>query len=169
MTEHRRRIDIVLAPDYLEGLESSSDDELQAMHEECVELETEVSYVRRLAQARIEIIEAERDRRASGGSVADLIAALPKILADSGPRPDPASSRLSRHLAPAPSIQWTRGREPLIVDDTLANLPTLGDDDLERALGQLGELEREVSERRRELHGVIDGIEAELARRRVSA
>src|SRR5207244_2708293 len=110
-----------------------------------------------------------RERRATGGSVADLIAALPKILADQGPRPDPAASRLSRHLAPAPAIQWTRGREPLIVDDTLANLPTLSDDMLERTLGELRELEREVSERRRSLHGVIDGLESELARRRVNA
>ncbi len=159
----------MLAPEYVDGLADLPDDDLQAMHEECMELETEVSYVRRLAQARIEILVAERERRATGGSVADLIAALPRILADSGPRPEPAASRLSRHLAPAPAIQWTRGREPLIVDDTLANLPTLADEALERTLGELRELEREVSERRRELHGVIDGLESELARRRVSA
>ena len=169
MTQHRRRIDIVLGPEYLDGLDSITDDDLQAMHEECMELETEVSYVRRPAPPRIEILNAERDRRETGGSVAALIAAPPKILADPGPRPDPASSRLSRHLAPAPSIQWTRGREPLIVDDTLANLPTLTNEQLETTLGELGELEREVSQRRRALHGVIDGIEAELARRRVNA
>jgi hypothetical protein len=169
VTEARRRIDIVLAPEYVDGLANLSDDDLQAMHEECMELETEVSYVRRLAQARIEILIAEQERRITGGSVADLIAALPTILADPGPRPDPAASRLSRHLAPAPAIQWTRGREPLIVDDTLANLPTLSDESLEGTLGELRELEREVSERRRALHGVIDGLEAELARRRVNA
>lgn len=168
MTEARRRIDIVLAPEYVDGLASLSDDDLHAMHEECMELETEVSYVRRLAQARIEILTAEQERRATGGSVADLVAALPRILADAGPRPDPASSRLTRHLAPAPAIQWTRGREPLIVDDTLANLPTLSDETLATTLVELGELEREVSERRRALHGVIDGLEAELARRRVA-
>ena len=134
-----------------------------------MELETEVSYVRRLAQARIEILIAEQERRVTGGSVADLIAALPRILADPGPRPDPAASRASRAIAPAPAIQWTRGREPLIVDDTLANLPTLSDESLEGTLGELRELEREVSERRRALHGVIDGLEAELARRRVNA
>jgi len=169
VTEARRRIDIVLAPEYVDGLADLSDDDLRAMHEECMELETEVSYVRRLAQARIEILIAEQERRATGGSVADLIAALPRILADPGPRPDPAASRLSRHLAPAPAIQWTRGREPLIVDDTLANLPTLSDESLEGTLGELRELEREVSERRRALHGVIDGLESELARRRVNA
>ena len=166
MTPKRRRIDIVLAPDYLDGLGSRSDEDVHNMHEECMELDTEVSYVRRLAQARIEILNAERERRATGGSVADLIASLPTILADSGPRPDPASSRLTRHLAPSPSIQWTRGREPLIVDDTLANLPTLSDDMLQTTLA---ELEREVSQRRRALHTVLDAIEVELARRRVNA
>jgi hypothetical protein len=169
VTEVRRRIDIVLASDYLSGLESLTDGDLHAKHEECMELETEVSYVRRLAQARIEILTAERERRATGGSVADLIAALPTILADEGPRPEPASSRLSRHLAPAPAIQWTRGREPLIVDDTLANLPLLTDETVESTMAELRELETEVSQRRRALHGVIDRLEAELARRRVTA
>lgn len=133
-----------------------------------MELETEISYVRRLAQARIEILTAEQQRRATGGSVADLVAALPQILADSGPRSAPAASRLTRHLAPAPAIEWTRGRESLIVDDTLANLPTLTDESLTATIGELRELEQEVSDRRRALHVVVDGLEAELARRRVT-
>ena len=169
MSHQPRRIDVVLGPGYLEGLEDRDIDDVRAMHEQCLEIETEVSYVRRLAQARMEILHAEQDRRARGGSVAELVAALPSILADAGPRPDPASSRLTRHLAPAPAIEWTRGRESLISDDTLANLPTLTDGELEDALDGLGELEREVSDRRRELHGVIDVIEADLARRQVPA
>src|SRR5262245_24602145 len=164
-----RRIDVVLGPEYLEGLAGRDIDDVRAMHEQCLEIETEVSYVRRLAQARTEILRAEPDRRARGGSVADLVAALPSILADDGPRPDPASSRLTRHLAPAPAIEWTRGRESLISDDTLANLPTLSDPELEQALDGLAELEHEVSERRNELHNVIDVIEADLARRQVIA
>ena len=119
MTEGRRRIDVVLEPEYIAGLDERPDDDVRAMREECMELETEFSYVRRLAQARIEILTAEQERRANGGSVADLVAALPRILADSGPRPAPASSRLTHHLAPAPTIEWTRGRESLIADDTL--------------------------------------------------
>jgi len=164
-----RRIDVALDPEYLEGLEDRDIDDVRTMHEQCLEIETEVSYVRRVAQARMEILRAEQDRRARGGSVADLVAALPSILADAVPRPDPASSRLTRHLAPAPAIEWTRGRESLISDDTLANLPTLTDGELAEALDGLGELEREVSDRRRELHGVIDVIEADLARRQVTA
>lgn len=163
--QHRRRIDAMLGPGYLDDLADRSIDDVRAMHEATMEVETELSYVRRLAQARIEIVSAELDRRAKGGSVGDLVAMLPEILSDDHPRPDPTTSRLPRHLAPSPAIEWRRGLESLITDTTLVNLPTLAEDELRATIDQLGELEREVSGRRRELHRVIDGIEAELASR----
>lgn len=169
MPEHRRRrIDVILAPDYLEGLADQPLERLRSMHEECLEVETEVSYVRRIAQARIDIVRAELDRRKAGGSVGDLLSALPRILADDAPRAAPERSRLPRHLAPAPSIEWKRGLEYLITDATLVNLPTMSDESLERTLEKLGQLERETSDRRRQLHAVIDAIEAELAVRHVA-
>ena len=63
MTDGHERSARVLDPAYLAGVEDRPVDELRAMHAECLELETEVSYVRRLAQARIDIVEAELDRR----------------------------------------------------------------------------------------------------------
>jgi len=164
----RRRVDVMLDPAYLEDLADRSLEQLRRMHEECLEVETEVSYVRRLAQARIDIVRAELDRRAAGGSVGDLVAALPKILVDDHPRPAPENSRLPRHLAPAPNIQWRRGLEHLINDATLVNLPTLADDALQDTIEKLGKLEEETSSRRRALHQVIDAIEAELAARHVA-
>jgi hypothetical protein len=164
----RRRVDVILDPAYLERLADRPLDEVHTMHEECLEVETEFSYVRRLAQARIAIVTAELDRRAAGGSGGGLLDALPKILADEPPRPPPGQSRLPRHLAPAPNIDFKRGLEYLIADATLINLPTLTDDDLHGTLGKLGELERETSARRRALHGVIDAIEADLAARHVA-
>jgi hypothetical protein len=161
----RRRADVILEPSYVEGLVDKPIDEVRAMHEECLEVETEVSYVRRLAQARIDIVLAELDRRAAGGTIGDLVAALPQILADDGPRSDPATSRLPRHLAPAPAIEWRRGLERLITDATLVNLPTLTEDELRATLEQLRELEAETSGRRSGLHGVIDQIEGELTAR----
>jgi hypothetical protein len=155
----------MLDEDYLDGLDARPLDEVRAMHEECLEVETEVSYVRRLAQARIDIVSAELDRRSAGRSVGDLVAMLPQILADEAPRSDPAHSRLPRHLAPSMSIPWRRGLEELITDSTLVNLPTISDDELRDTLEQLGILEREMSGRRRALHGVIDRIEADLAAR----
>jgi hypothetical protein len=165
MSEHRRRIDKVLEPGFLADVSEWPLPELRRRHAECLEIETEVSYVRRMTQARIDILEAELDRRATGGSVGDLIAALPEILADEGPRAPVEKSRLTRRLAPSMDIEWKRGREHLITDDTLATLPNLDDDELRATIRQLGELEQEVSQQRRRLHQVIDRMEADLAAR----
>lgn len=162
---HTRRADVLVEPAYLEGIDAKDLDEVRAMHAECSEVETEVSYVRRLAQARIDIVQAELDRRAAGGSVGDLIAALPQILADPPPRPEAATSRLPRHLGPAPAIEWRRGLEYLISDATLVDLPGMDAADLTETLELLRRLESETSERRRQLHAVIDRLEREVASR----
>jgi hypothetical protein len=151
----------VLDPAYVDALEGNGIEELRAKHAECVELETEVSYVRRLTQARIDILEAEVQRRSSGGSLGDLIEKLPQILADSGPRGNPASSRLPLQMAPEQDSEWAPalGR----FDGVLANLPTLDDAELEEAIAGLRTLERDVSDQRRELFAVIDRIDLSLA------
>jgi len=164
MTEHRRRIDRILEPEYIDGIDSRSESELRTMHDECTELETEISYIRRLAQARIDIIQAEVERRSAGGTLGDLIAALPQILADDA-RPNPAASHLPQHFAPRGDIEWNRGLERLVNDSTLVKLPTLSDDELSRALEQLRQFEQETSGARKSLHAVLDAIDHELAAR----
>jgi hypothetical protein len=126
-----------------------------------VELETEVSYVRRLTQARIDILEAEVQRRSSGGSFEDLIDRLPQILADPGPRGNPASSRLPLQMAPQQDSEWAPELQRF--DGVLANLPTLSDAELAEAIAGLRSLERAVSDQRRELFAVIDRIDVSLA------
>jgi RsiG-like len=161
MNETHDRSARVLDPAYLDGVEEQSVDELRARHAECVELETEVSYVRRLTQARIDILEAEINRRASGQSLEELIQQLPQILSDAGPRGNPASSRLPLQMAPEQDSEWAPDLERF--DALLANMPTLSDTELAEAIVGLRSLEREVSDQRRELHGVIDRIDASLA------
>lgn len=135
------------------------------MKAECDELETELSFVRRLAQARIDILEAEQERRRSGGSLDELVASLSRILADEGPRPAPAQAHLPQLLTPSPEIEWTRGLEPLVGDATLARLPDHTDEELARVREQLGQLEQDVSGMRRSLHEVLHALEIELAHR----
>lgn len=161
MTEAHDRSARVLDPAYLGDLDDNTMEELRAKHAECVELETEVSYVRRLTQARIDILEAEVLRRSSGGSLEELIERLPEILADDGPRGNPASSRLPLQLAPEQDSEWLPDLERF--DGVLANLPTLSDAELDVAIAGLRSLEREVSDQRRALFGVIDRIDASLA------
>jgi hypothetical protein len=135
------------------------------MRAECGEVETEVSYVRRLAQARLDIIEAELRRREDGGDLGDLIASLPEILAGDGPRAGVAAARIAQPLAPSMSITWTRGLERLVSDSTLVNLPNLSEEELRETVEQLQQLEGEVSRVRQELHAVMDRLEVELGER----
>ena len=161
MTEAQNRSARVLDPAYIDDLESNSIEELHVKHAECVELETEVSYVRRLTQARIDILEAEVRRRAEGGSLEELIRQLPQILADPGPRGNPASSHLPLQLAPEQDSEWAPDLERF--DGVLANLPMLTESELAESIAGLRGLEREVSDQRRELFAVIDRIDQSLA------
>jgi hypothetical protein len=163
MDDQHARSRRVLDPAYVDALESRTVDELRAMHAECLELETEASYVRRLTQARIDILEAEIGRRERGDSLEDLINDLPRILADPGPRGDPVTSRLPMQMAPNQDSEW----DPRLAEfeGTLANLPGLTADELTGAIDGLRALEREVSDQRRALFGVIDRIDLLLAER----
>ena len=64
-------------------------------------------------------------------------------------------------------LHWPDGRESLVDDATLVNLPVLSDADLEQAYARIADFERELSTMRRGLHGVIDGIEAQLVTRQL--
>ena len=75
----------ILADDYLGDLGRRSLPELRELRAECQEIETELSYLRRLTQGRIDIVGGELHRRRSGGDPHDLsalIERLPEILSD---------------------------------------------------------------------------------------
>jgi hypothetical protein len=159
------RILRVLQPAYSSDLARRSDDELHAMKHECSTIETSVSYARRLAQARIEILEAEKQRRAEGGSIAELIDALPNILAGDASRATAAHTRLAEPDEEIIELEWPDARERLLADDSLANLPNVDDTDLSSTIDALRGFERDLSAYRHSLHGVIAGIEHEIATR----
>ena len=70
MTEYvvggRRRIDRVLAPEYLDGLDGLGMEELRSRKAEAEQEETDLSYARRLLQGRLDILRAEREARKLG-------------------------------------------------------------------------------------------------------
>jgi hypothetical protein len=163
------RVQRLLQPGYPTGLESRPLEELRAMHEECAQAELALSYYRRLAQARMEILEAEEARRARGGSVEDLVADLPRILSAESGRSSITNTR-GTPAADPPTIelQWPDGREQLVVDNTLAKLPGIPLDELATTLESLREFERELSDLRTQLHVVMDAIDHVIADRRVA-
>jgi hypothetical protein len=162
------RIRQILDPAYLAEIDVLQLDDLRAMRSRCAEYELTVSYDRRVVQARMEILEAEAARRARGGSIDELVADLPRILGAETGRANAGSTRVAGAQTPSIELHWPDGREALIADETLANLPTLTDDDVASTTERLRAFERELSEVRHELHAVIDRLDKEIASRQVA-
>lgn len=159
----RRRVDRVLAPDYLHDVGIRSLAEVRGLRDMAEQEETDLSYVRRVMQGRIDILRAERSRRA-GEFGEDVVSALPRILAEHR-RPQPRG--LGRHTVVEPSSQTAlrRGIEALVEDVTLDDLPSLSDEYLETALTSLEAGERRVSQQRQAVQQVVDACSAEITRR----
>jgi hypothetical protein len=162
------RIRQLLDPEYLSSLDSRMLDDLRAMRSRCSEFELTVSYDRRMVQARMEILDAERERRARGGGLEELVADLPRILGAEPGRASISSTRVASAQTPSIELHWPDGRETLIADSTLANLPELSDAELDATVERLRAFERELSEVRHALHGVIDQLDHEIASRQVA-
>jgi hypothetical protein len=162
------QIQRLLDPQFMAGLGARPLDDVRSMKAECVDVENALSYLRRLAQARIEILDAEHERRRRGGSVGDLVKDLPRILSGDSVRPAITDTRMTPAGAPAIELHWPDKREELVADTTLANLPLLSAGELQSSRDQLREFERELSELRHGMHGVIDGLEREIAARQVA-
>jgi len=161
-----RRIDRMLDPAFLEGLEDAPLDEVRAKRDDCEEEESVHSYERRLIHARLDILEAEQKRRASGESPKSLIERLPQILAD-----DDVSHRGSFPRLEAPPIfdNPRRRVEKLVTNDTLARLTDLSESEISDAISALKDAEGEVSETRKAVQAVLDRLIEEIARRKAGA
>ncbi len=157
----------VLGPAYLTGVIDVSTDDLRAMRAECTDLENGVSYVRKLAQGRLDLMMAETKRRADGrgGDLSGLVASLPELLSE-GVRA-PASGRVSEELDPPDHVV-----DPLIdcldaavAPTVLSGVADLSADELAAAVLALRRFEDDLSTTRRTLHASIDTLNDELARR----
>jgi chromosome segregation ATPase len=157
-------IDRILADDYMSDLAGRSLADLRTMRDDCDEVETELSYIRRLLQGRIDILRDEGERRREGktSTPADLVARLPAILSD-GPQA-PRGNRLVRTLAPARLEAVEQEIEDLL-GMPLGDVATADIETLDNALARLEAGERDLSGRRRQLHDRLDTIQAEMARR----
>ena len=161
----RRLVDRIVEPAYLEGLEAKSIEDLRNMREECREADNEISFERRLCQARIDILSAELDQR-SGKQAGDLLSRLPQILAEervgsAGPLPE----RAPDFSIPRSTDIPRRRVEEIVGEQTLARLSQMTSDEIRHIIDNLADYERNLSERRRRIHEVTDQIQAEIVER----
>jgi hypothetical protein len=169
MTPKRRLVERITDPAYLEGLAEKTLEELRAMREECREGENELSFERRLCQARVDILTAELDRR-DGKGEGDLLSRLPEILAtESAIASDlPLPSRAPDFSIPRNADVPRRRVEEIVGEQTLARLAQISSEELRGIIQSLAVHERSVSERRKQVHDVQDALQAELVRRYAS-
>ena len=161
------QLERILSADYLGDLQGRPMAEVRAMRSECQEVETGLSYLRRLVQGRHDIVGVELQRRRDGaepGDLSQLISQLPEILSDRTRAP--GLGRLPQLLAPGDVDAELTGRlNDVMGDHDLEGLPDLDDDQLDQVHDALEALEREVSDFRRQLFDRIDALQAEITRR----
>ena len=141
--------------------------EVRARRSSCQEVETALSYLRRLAEGRLDIVSTELERRSAGGDpghLEDLIDRLPEVLSDR--TRGPGAGHLPQTLGPGPIegelVEELAGHGGRGAPDRPAGCPNRGS---EPPQARLLEYERKVSGLRRSLFDRIDAIQHELGRR----
>jgi hypothetical protein len=160
----QRRIDRVLAADYLDGLAALPLAEVRELRDDAEQEEADLSYLRRLLQGRVDIIEAELARRRGElGESGSIIDQLPRILADER---SPARG-LGRHnvIEPSRVDEHRRLVERLVGDSDLSALSGRTADQLDETLRRFAEHERQISEQRHAVQAVMDACAHEITRR----
>jgi hypothetical protein len=141
---------------------SMSLDDLRSTRDALREQEDGVSFVRRLAQGRIDLVAAVRAHRASGddaSSVADI------IRQGVGPAPSTGSARPPRDTDVAADHPLLQTFDALCESLGFDDMAELDSDRLDRLHSGLVAFEAEQSEIRRDLFQRIDALTAELVRR----
>jgi len=156
----------LLAPDYLDGLRERSLEDVRAMRAECQEAETAVSYLRRMAQGRLDLVHACLDHHEDGGENLDsLVERLPSIIG-SGPARPQGYGRLPSQMSPdLDRDDLTQELDGVLDADHTATLTTMSEAELRTVGEQLTAIEQRISDQRRALHERIDTLQAEIVSR----
>jgi hypothetical protein len=164
MTSELERI---LDESYLAGIGSVTIEAVRAKRAECQAVETGLSYLRRLAQGRLDVMAVELGRRREGRAASDLaqlVENLPSTLADR--TRSPGIGRMSTTLDPGDAVpDLTVELAEIVSGCDIDTLPTLGNDEIEASRANLSGFEQRISATRREVLDRVDALQAELTRR----
>jgi len=154
-----------LADDLLDGLADIPLKEVRARRGACQQLETHLSYIRRLAQGRLDIVVSEITARRDGApDDRTLVQQLTEALSDRVS--SPGNGHLPTGLDPGEVDtdlldDLDRAAPPFMVSAP----GSMTDDELRRVADSLAGFERDVSARRRAMFDRIDALQGEVVRR----
>ena len=162
----RRPLDLVLAPGFADDVTDLTFEDLRERRRLVEQEEVDLSYARRLLQARLDLLRDQRqhpDGALPGTrSDVDLVHDLAAVLADEDPR---QAHGLGRHLGVDPTRvgEHRRAAEQAVADLGASDLTD--PEAVAAAIEQLTRFEHEVSQNRHRVQQVMDVLTAELARR----
>ena len=154
-----------LADDLLDGLADLPMEEVRARRAACQQLETQLSYVRRLAQGRLDIVASEITARREGTrDDRTLVQQLTEALADR--ITSPGSGHLPMVMAPGEVDPELLANLDRAAPPSLVSAPgSMDGDELRQVAEALAAFERDVSVRRRAMFDRIDALQEEVVRR----
>jgi len=160
------RVARALDDDQVAGLDSLPIEELRHRKGECTALETATSYLRRLAQGRLDIVADEQRRRVSGEAPVEhegLVESLTGILSERSRTP--GATRLPAAMVPDEAEADTTELDAIAGPGTLSGLGDLDEAELVSLVDRLSAYEATLSALRSSLFERIDAFQGELVRR----
>lgn len=156
-------IERVTAADYAAGIDAFPIEDIRRMRDECRDLENAVSYVRRFAQARLDLVAGADAPLVPTG----LSASMSSHDAAGAERSAPESfARPPQNLEPNPfADQLSDVLDAVVPPSRLTSSAELDDSTRHEMVLSLGEFEQRISQVRQQLHDVISKLMKELVRR----
>lgn len=137
-------------------------EELRDMRNRLQNEDDVVSYVRRVAQARVDLVRAEQHRRDRGEITEDLPSELRVVLSSHLTGGAPRPPRPVENLA---DNELNDELDVVCAEHGFSRLEELTSSDLRNLEDQLTAFERRVSDNRRDRYDRLDMLSAELVRR----
>ncbi len=171
MTSAQETLAPLLVDGYLDGLGDKDLDQIRTMRTECQHAEVALSYVRRLIQGRLDIVNTFLEYPPVGRSpdLAALVRDLPGILSS---RPGRAAGFGHLPMLMGPDTEDSELTDELMAEldsvlgaEEIGRLSDLRREELEDLSARLNAIERRVSGVRRALHERIDALQAEVVQR----
>lgn len=142
--------------------QSLSLDELRTMRNRLQDEDDVVSYVRRVAQARLDLVRAEAHRRERGAAPDDLSSELRVVLSSQLTGGTPRPPRPIEHVA---ENALSDELDAICAQHGFSRLEDLLQSELDELEHTLTAFERRVSDDRRARFDRLDALSAELVRR----
>ena len=154
----------ILDPGFIEGLDGLSVSEIRRRRDAALAEREFQSYPRRIVQVRLDLLQAERERRRSGAAPGHVVDRLTKVLTEGPPRT--SRGEALRFSLSAEEMQDADRRVEEVLG-SVAEVPSedIGDHELEQTLQVLQQEQEAFSSSRMAIFRVHDALQDELKRR----